>query len=139
MVAFPWFRSTPNSWLGMNILCTTCDLNNGKQSISFVFRCDYIRQWFRDQRRNIDHVSVNKLLSLHRVILNDVNWIYCLLCRTTENTRSLSVESDVGNEKRKTLLHPHEEAERTRAASKYIHVCDYIRLFFANASAVSSQ
>ena len=52
--------------------------------------------------------------------------MYCLLCRTTENARSLSVESDGVNEKRKTLLHPHEEAERTRAASKYIHVCDHV-------------
>lgn len=103
----------------------TCFLNNGKQSLSFVFRCDYNRQWFRDQWRNVNYVSIFESLSLHRVILNDINWMYCLLCRTTENTRSLSVESDVANEKRKTLLHPHEEAERTRAASKYIHVCDY--------------
>ena len=44
-------------------------------------------------------------------------------CRTTENARSLSAESDVANDiKRTTLLHPHEEAERTRAASKYIKV-----------------
>jgi hypothetical protein len=48
---------------------------------------------------------------------------YVVPCRTTENARSMSAESDVANDKRTTLLHPHEEAERTRAASKYIHVC----------------
>ncbi|XP_028403381.1 centrosomal protein of 295 kDa-like [Dendronephthya gigantea] len=43
------------------------------------------------------------------------------LTMTTEKTRSASVESDVVNElQRKTLLHPHEEAELTRAKSKHI-------------------
>ena len=49
------------------------------------------------------------------------------LTMTTENARSLSAESDVANGKRTTLLHPHEEAERTRAASKYIQIPDDTR------------
>ena len=59
---------------------------------------------------------------MYLIISDSILQYFIVLCRTTENTRSVNAESDVANGKRTTLLHPREEAERARAASQYIQV-----------------
>lgn len=62
-------------------------------------------------------LTFNLLVVLH-AFLN----YFIVTCRTTENTRSVSADSDIASQKTRTLLHPYEEAERTRATNKHIKV-----------------
>ncbi|CAB4029583.1 Hypothetical predicted protein, partial [Paramuricea clavata] len=71
-----------------------------------------------EERRNIAEVVIPD---------NESEISEGMLTMTTENTRSVSVESYIASDKRTTLLHPHEEAERTRAASKYVQIPDATR------------